>query len=151
MLSAELGTGPRMLTEGDPHRTCDQSARKGRILVVDDHPDILQTLSRLLRMSGFEVVTASDGGDALKVAAEFLPSVILLDIGLPIHDGYEVIRRLRAEPAFRSTPIIAVTGYGGEEDRARTRDAGFDCHLVKPVEIDLLLKTLSQLAAESQE
>jgi DNA-binding response OmpR family regulator len=137
----------RIQDESCPDR--DRSSPKGRILLVDDHPDIVQTLSRLLRMSGFEVAVASDGGDALKKAEEFKPRVILLDIGLPVLDGYEVIRRLRAESAFQATRIIAVTGYGGEDDRARTRDAGFDCHLVKPVQMDVLLATLSRYMAES--
>ncbi len=138
-----------METHDDSCPDSDGATQKGRILLVDDHPDIVQTLSRLLRMSGFEVAAASDGGDALKMAAEFKPRVILLDIGLPVLDGYEVIRRLRAESAFQSTRIIAVTGYGGEDDRARTRDAGFDCHLVKPVQMDVLLATLSRFLAES--
>jgi CheY-like chemotaxis protein len=136
-----------MLLASDRHQEQDRSSQRGRILVVDDHPDIVQTLCCLLRMTGFEVMTASDGRDALKVAAEFHPSVILLDLGLPVLDGYEVIRRLRAEPDLRSIPVIAVTGYGGEDDRARTRDAGFDFHLVKPVQIDVLLAILSRFVA----
>jgi two-component system, chemotaxis family, CheB/CheR fusion protein len=123
------------------------SSRRVRILVVDDHPDIVETFSRLIRMSGYEVVAARDGGDALKKAAEFHPSIILLDIGLPVLDGYEVIRRLRVEAEFRATPVVAVTGYGGVEDRLRIRDAGFDGHLVKPVPLDVLLETLSRFAA----
>ena len=139
-----------MLIDNDPKTGPDPSTSRVRILVVNDHPDIVQTLSRLLRMSGFEVMAALDGGDALRVAAEFRPTVILLDIGLPVLDGYEVIRRLRAETEFRSTPIIAVTGYGGEEDHIRTRKAGFDDHLVKPVQLDVLLAALGRFVPELQ-
>ncbi|MGP0070044.1 MAG: response regulator [Isosphaeraceae bacterium] len=117
---------------------------------MDDHPEIVQTLSRLLRMSGFDVLAAMDGGDALRKAADFCSSLILLDIGLPVLDGFEVIRLLRAQSAFRLTPVIAVKGYGGDDDRVRTRDAGFDGHLVKPVQLDILLATLSRFLAGPQ-
>jgi two-component system, chemotaxis family, CheB/CheR fusion protein len=133
--------------DNEPGLERGPSSRRVRILVVDDHPDIVETFSRLIRMSGYEVVAARDGGDALKKAAEFHPSIILLDIGLPVLDGYEVIRRLRVEAEFRATPVVAVTGYDGEEDRLRIRDAGFDGHLVKPVPLDVLLETLSRFAA----
>lgn len=118
--------------------------RKSRILLVDDQPDIITTLSTLFRMVGFEVMGATNGRDALKIAAEFCPNVILLDIGLPILNGYQVARRLRAESAMDATPIIAMTGYGDVEHRERSREAGFDCHLVKPVGFDVLLKTFSR-------
>ena len=134
-----------MSIENDPHR--DPSSQGVRVLVVDDHPHILQTLSRLLRICGFEVMTASDGRVALEIAAEFRPRFVLLDIGLPIWDGYEVARRLRAEAGLESTTLIAVTAYGAEEDRQRSREAGFDGHLVKPIAPGELLELLSRTEA----
>ena len=118
------------------------------MLIVDDHPDILQTFSRLLRISGFEVMTAPDGPVALQIAAAFRPLVVLLDIGLPIWDGYEVARRLRSEVALQPMTVIAVTCYGAEEDRRRSREAGFDAHLVKPVSLGVLLETLARFGFE---
>jgi CheY-like chemotaxis protein len=105
-----------------------------RILVVDDNVDGLETLATLLELSGHEVRTASDGPAALTAAAEFRPEVVLLDIGLPGMDGYEVARRLRANPLFNGARLIALTGWGQDSDRDRSHDAGFDLHLVKPVD-----------------
>jgi CheY-like chemotaxis protein len=103
-------------------------------LVVDDNVDAAHCLALLLQLNRCEVRTAHDGANALKVADSFQPDVILLDIGLPGMDGYEVARRLREQPAFAKTILVAITGYGREEDVARSREAGFDCHLVKPVD-----------------
>jgi DNA-binding response OmpR family regulator len=135
-----------MRRECEPQRSRDrQSSRKAtRLLVVDDHPDIVLTLSRMLQMCGFEVMTACDGRAALEIAAKFRPRFILLDLGLPVMDGYEVARRLRAEAGSESTTLIAVTGYGSEEARMRSREAGFASHLVKPVDPRALLDLLSQ-------
>ena len=113
--------------------------------MVDDNPDIVKGLSAMLRVSGFKVMSASDGRAALVTAAEFLPGIVLLDIGLPELDGYEVARRLRTEADFRATLIIAITAYGCEEARGRSREAGFDCHLAKPIEFEHLLTKISQL------
>jgi two-component system CheB/CheR fusion protein len=112
---------------GDRHQT-------RRILVVDDNADGLETLAMLLELSGHEVRTASDGPGALTAASEFRPDVILLDIGLPGMDGYEVAGRLRTDPALRGVRLIALTGWGQDTDRERSRGAGFDLHLVKPVD-----------------
>lgn len=125
-------------------RDRDPSGRSARILVVDDNPDIVKGLSAMLRMSGFKVMSALDGRAALVTAAEFLPGIVLLDIGLPELDGYEVARRLRTQAAFKAILIIAITGYGGEEARVQSREAGFDCHLAKPIGFDHLLTTISQ-------
>jgi two-component system CheB/CheR fusion protein len=108
-------------------------SEKIRVLVVDDHPDIVNTYARLLRESGFEVATALNGLDALKLVDEFRPRVTLLDIGLPDLDGYEVARRLRADASLSMMPLIAITAYGAEENRQMAKAVGFDEFLVKPV------------------
>ena len=113
-----------------------------RILIVDDNFDSAHGLARLLRRRDYHVELAHDGLAALKTAIAFRPSAILLDIGLPEMDGYEVARRLRTEPACSHALIIAVSGYGQEEDRQRSRQAGFDHHLVKPVNFDQVRKLL---------
>ena len=105
-----------------------------RILVVDDNADVAETTTLLLTLSGHEVLCAKDGLQALQFAAEFAPEVVLLDIGLPLMDGYEVARRLREMPQTRTSLLIALTGYGQQGDRARGKAAGFDGHLLKPVD-----------------
>jgi CheY-like chemotaxis protein len=111
------------------------------ILVVDDNEDVRKSLCRLLGLHGFEAVGAGDGPSALRIAEDFQPLVVLVDIGLPGMDGYEFARQLRrAQP--RGPRLIAITGYGQPSDRARSRDAGFIAHLVKPVDIDTLLPLL---------
>ncbi len=105
-----------------------------RILVVDDIMDIAESTAMLLRMWGHEVRLAHNGPEAIQAAAEFRPDAVVLDIGLPGMSGYEVARHLRQRPEFHRTLLIAVTGYGQEEDRRRTDEAGFDRHLTKPVD-----------------
>jgi len=105
-----------------------------RILVVDDSADSVESLGMILSMAGHEVQTALDSVTALRIAIEFRPDVALLDIGLPGTDGYEVARRMRAEGALQGTYLVAVTGYGQDEDRRRSEEAGFHAHLVKPVD-----------------
>jgi CheY-like chemotaxis protein len=107
-----------------------------RVLVVDDVPDSIATLAALLRHDGNEVDTAADGIQALAKAREFAPNVILLDLGLPGMSGYEVCRAIREQPWGNSIYIVAVTGWGQAEDRVRTRAAGFNAHLVKPIDYD---------------
>ncbi len=104
-----------------------------RILAVDDYVDAAQMLGRLLRLDGHVVEIAHDGTTAIAIARDFKPDVILLDIGLPDMDGYEIARRLRGEEKFEAT-LIALTGYGQEQDKLRASEAGFDFHLVKPVD-----------------
>ncbi len=105
-----------------------------RILVVDDNQDTAQTLALLLQLQGHETRAAYDGAAALETARGFRPDVVLLDLGLPRMDGYEVARRLRSQPGAAPLFLVALTGWGQAEDRRRTREAGFDCHLVKPVD-----------------
>lgn len=113
-----------------------------RILVVDDNQDAAESLAMLLRMSGHEVMVAHDGHQALAIAAIERPGVVLLDIGLPGMDGYEVCRRVRQQ-GLVDAQIIAMTGYGQDRDRERSREAGFDTHTVKPVEIQELMQLLA--------
>jgi PAS domain S-box-containing protein len=114
-----------------------------RVLIVDDNLHAAESLAVLLRHWGHHVALAHDGPEAIRAAHEHRPSVLLLDIGLPRMDGYRVARRLREHPAFQGLVIIALTGYGQDEDRRRSRDAGFDHHLVKPVDLKFLRTLLS--------
>jgi signal transduction histidine kinase len=113
-----------------------------RILVVDDNRDAAESLAMLLRLGGHEVLVANDGHEALEISATQRPAVVLLDIGLPGMDGYEVCRRVR-EQGLANTQIIAMTGFGQERDRRRSKEAGFDLHTVKPVQIDELMRLLA--------
>jgi CheY-like chemotaxis protein len=113
------------------------------VLVVDDNLDAREALRFLLEDEGHDVATAADGPQALEQARSFVPEIVLLDIGLPGMDGYEVARRLRLLPVCANAVIVAVSGYGQAEDRARSSAAGFDDHLLKPVAPDLLLQIVS--------
>jgi CheY-like chemotaxis protein len=113
-----------------------------RILVVDDNVDAANTLNLLLRSLGHETCVVHDGVKALKMAVEFRPDVVLLDIGMPGLDGYEVARRLNSLKKERRFRIVAVTGWGQESDRERSRAAGFDLHLIKPVDAGTLQRAL---------
>jgi two-component system CheB/CheR fusion protein len=113
-----------------------------RMLIVDDNVDAAETMAMLQRLRGHQTRCAYNGHDGLAIAAEFQPEVVLLDIGLPGMDGLEVARRLRAMPDFSGAFLVAMTGYGRDEDRRMTQEAGFDRHLVKPVDLDLLRKWL---------
>ena len=114
-----------------------------RMLIVDDNRDAADSLGMLLRTTGNEIRTAYDGLEALQVASEFRPEVVLLDIGLPKLDGHEVAQRIRREPWGTRVCLIAVTGWSDESDRARSRAAGFDHHLVKPLDTAHLAQLLS--------
>jgi CheY-like chemotaxis protein len=116
-----------------------------RILVVEDNRDSAESLRMLLELYGYEVTVAYTGPDGVKAAEEWKPNVVLCDIGLPGLDGYGVARQLRRNPATAKTPMIAVTGYGADEDRYRSREAGFDQHMVKPVDPEDLHQALSAL------
>jgi CheY-like chemotaxis protein len=105
-----------------------------RILVVDDNEDAADSLALLLSAMGCETRAAYDGRSALETASEFRPSLILLDIGMPDMNGYEVARGLRQKADLADTVLVALTGWGQNEDRRRSREAGFHYHLVKPVD-----------------
>jgi CheY-like chemotaxis protein/two-component sensor histidine kinase len=119
-----------------------------RILVVDDNEDAAESLALLLRILGAEVRTARDGESALAEFATFKPSVTLLDIGMPGMDGYEVTRRIRRLPGGADVTVIAQTGWGQEEDRLRSKEAGIDHHLIKPVDLSMLEKLLGSTPAK---
>ncbi len=132
-----------------PPRT-DQSAPRcagtsHRILIVDDNRDALESLAALMELAGHAVRAAPDGESALALAASFRPHVLLLDLGLPKLDGYEVARRIRAEPWGKAMVLIALTGWGQDEDRRRTRECGFDSHMVKPLDLQMLTDYLGRL------
>src|SRR5262249_46799779 len=116
-----------------------------RLLVVDDNRDFANTLSMLLETFGHEVRTVYDGKAAVPAATEYHPDAVLLDIGLPGMNGYDVARELRSTPALSRMKLVAFTGYGQEEDRRRVRQAGFDFHLVKPVEVAELARVIDAL------
>jgi PAS domain S-box-containing protein len=117
-----------------------------RILVVDDNVDGARSLEKLLKMRGHEVAVTHDGYAALDEARRFRPSIVLLDIGLPGLNGYEVARRLRKMPRMRDVLLVAMTGWGKEDDRRKSMEAGFNAHLVKPVELPDLEAILSNPA-----
>lgn len=119
------------------------------VLVVDDNIDAAETLALLLQFHGYHVALAHDGASALKQASELRPDLVLLDIGLPGIDGFEVARRLRQQ-GFSKTTIVAVTGYSGAEDVQQALEAGFDHHVVKPVAIELLKELIGQVRAGGQ-
>ena len=118
-----------------------------RILLADDNADALESLATVLRLRGHEVYSAPNGAIALETAARHMPEVALLDIGMPLVDGYEVARRIRAQEWGKSVTLVALTGWGQESDRRRSREAGFDTHLVKPLDLDRLTALLAQLPA----
>jgi PAS domain S-box-containing protein len=120
-----------------------------RVLVVDDNADAADTLAMLLSVRGYDVRVARDGPAALGAARDFHPELVLLDIGLPGMDGYAVARALRADQAYNPLRLVALTGYGREEDRRRSAEAGFDHHLVKPVAPEVLLGILAGAFAPS--
>jgi signal transduction histidine kinase len=116
-----------------------------RILIADDNNDALESLATLLQLSGHEVYTATNGGTALQSAERHLPEVALLDIGMPMLDGYEVAKRIRAQPWGQRITLVALTGWGQDSDRRRSREAGFDSHLVKPLDLETLTDLLARL------
>lgn len=138
--AAKGATAPQPPTKQSLPRLARQSSR---ILVVDDNVDTANGMAKLLSLLGHDVKTAHNGETAIEVAREQRPEVILLDIGLPRLDGYQVVRQLRQEPYCKTALIIAVSGYGQEEDRRKSQEAGFDHHLVKPVDFDTLISLLS--------
>jgi CheY-like chemotaxis protein len=123
-------------------------AAKRRILVADDNRDSASSLAVFLELMGYEVRAVNDGLEAIDTASLFRPAVMLLDLGMPRLDGYEVCRTVRGQPWGDEVVIIAMTGWGQDEDRRRSRDAGFNHHLVKPVQPAALGKLLEGLDSE---
>jgi signal transduction histidine kinase/ActR/RegA family two-component response regulator len=146
-LSTEARAGP---VAQDPVRRV--IAKGLRLLVVDDNQDAVETLSMLLSTLGVEHRTANDGPGALALAERFRPRMVLLDIGMPGMDGYEVARRLRSQSRHEGVVLVALTGWGGEQDHERSQAAGFDHHLRKPADVNELLRLIAtvELEANSQ-
>jgi CheY-like chemotaxis protein/nitrogen-specific signal transduction histidine kinase len=128
--------------------TGSAAAAGARILIVDDNVDTAGGMARLLQLAGHDVRVAHDGHQALEIARGFCPRFVLLDIVLPGMDGYEVARQLRDDPRLRDAIIVAVSGYGEEDDRPRSPDAGFDHYLVKPVDYNALRAVINQPTQE---
>jgi len=122
-----------------------QPGQTWRVLIVDDNADSADSIAAILETSGHEVEVAYSAQKALEMAVEHQPDIVLLDIGLPDMDGYEVAKHLRQTPELKEMRLIAITGYGQESDRQRSREAGFDEHLVKPVEWQKLEELLASL------
>ena len=145
--TVRLPASPPPATTNSAVAASDSSAAKprpARILVVDDNVDTARGMARLLMLVGHTVATAHSGPEAIETARQHRPEVVLLDIGLPGMSGYEVAARLRQEESCQGALIIAVSGYGQDDDRRRSREAGFDHHLLKPLDHDALLELLVQ-------
>jgi two-component system CheB/CheR fusion protein len=133
--------------EVEAQAAAEAPAVRARVLVVEDNADAAEGLRMLLELAGHEVLVAHDGAAALETARNEEPDLMLVDIGLPGIDGYEVARRIRREPSLRHLVLIALTGYGREADRTHALTAGFDHHIVKPVDPDGLMVLIARLAA----
>ena len=119
-------------------------AQGKRVAIVEDNKLQAQSLAMLLEMMGYQVRTASDAASALRMMAEFIPQVALIDIGLPGLNGYELARQVRSMPQLRDITLIAQTGWGTDDDRQQAREAGFQHHLTKPIDHQRLEKILAQ-------
>jgi CheY-like chemotaxis protein len=123
----------------------EKALAKRRILIVDDNRDGAETLAMLLNFLGSDVRVAYDGPSALETMNAYRPDVVLLDIGMPGMDGYEVAGRVRRDPKLQHLTLIALTGWGQEEDRRRCRQVGIDHHMIKPLDLDALQTLLSTI------
>jgi signal transduction histidine kinase len=146
VITSEITAGNGRAAVGlDSNAGAEAVQVRRRILVADDNADALESLATLLELGGHEVFSAANGALALESAERNLPEVALLDIGMPKLDGYEVARRIRAQPWGRRITLVALTGWGQESDRRRSGEAGFDSHLVKPLDLDKLTALLERL------
>jgi CheY-like chemotaxis protein len=136
---------PEKPTQQAPADTTEPSPSKRRILVADDNRDVVESFQIMLRILGHEVQTALDGEEAIEKAEQFRPDVIVLDVGMPMLDGYETASRIRQRPWSRDVVLIAVTGWGNDKDKLKSAAAGFDVHLVKPVDATTILEALEQV------
>jgi PAS domain S-box-containing protein len=144
-----------LATEGLPAEEDEPRERHSaslplRVLVVDDNHDAADSLGVLLTFLGVEVQVVHDGPSALQALTTFRPALVLLDIGMPGMDGYEVARKIREQPAFRDLMLIALTGWGQEEDRRRSHRAGFDYHLIKPTDLEALQALISSVGERAE-
>jgi CheY-like chemotaxis protein len=132
--TAEDETAERRESGGPP----EGGRAASRVLVVDDSHDVLESTATLLELRGYQVQTADNGADALVVAEQFHPELVLLDIGMPGLDGYTVARSMRSKQDLQGVWLVAVSGYGTDSDRKRALEAGFDHHLTKPLDVTVL-------------
>ena len=140
-----LPLSPMRMVERGVAAAEEPAAEAGRrILVADDNHDAAESLAMMLRMGGNDVRTGRDGVEAVSIAQSFRPQVVLLDIGMPRMNGYEAARRIRSEPWGGEMMLIALTGWGQDEDKRRSLDAGFDHHLTKPPDPDVLDQLIAQ-------
>jgi CheY-like chemotaxis protein len=119
-----------------------------KILVVDDHPESADSLSRVLQEFGHETARAYDGRQALELFRRFEPAAVVLDIDMPVLDGYGTARAIRLAPSHRLPVLLALTGLGGHDARRLAFEAGFDAHLVKPARVDALIDLMEKLRSE---
>jgi CheY-like chemotaxis protein len=120
-----------------------------RVLVVDDNRDAADSLGMLLRFTGADAHVVYNGAAALEALEIYQPGIVLLDIGMPGMDGYEVARQIRNQPQFKNVMLVALTGWGQEEDRRRSRSAGFDHHLIKPADVSALQALMASLVGRA--
>ena len=114
-----------------------------RLLLVDDNEDARELLAGLLELQGYEIQAAADAPGALEIAAAWKPQIVVLDLGLPEIDGWELARQLRRVEGLSDARIVALTGYGSDRDRERSREAGIDSHLLKPIEVAQLVRAFT--------
>jgi two-component system CheB/CheR fusion protein len=150
-LPLATGDGVRALAGPEAAPVRRPMPRGGRVVIVEDNADTRELLCQLLQEEGYTCRTAAGGKAALELIRQFEPHVALLDVGLPEMDGFELARRLRAAPETADMHLVALTGYGRASDRVASREAGFDEHLVKPVQPDQLLRALAQLAGQASD
>jgi CheY-like chemotaxis protein len=143
-VSLPLTQTKAMAQDAQPPVARQMPARSRRILVVDDNEDAAESLQRILEIYGHTVRAVGDGSAALEALETFRPSVVLLDIGLPDVDGYEVARRIRATRHGHNICLCAITGWGQAEDKRRAREAGFDEHMTKPVDLGALTALIAR-------
>ena len=136
ILQAPVRTKMPLVDMPTPPADANTAVLSRRVLVVDDSPDSAEAMALLLRLKGHHVETAHDGEEALATAERFRPHAILLDLGMPKLNGFDVCRRIRQQPWGASVLMVAQTGWGQAQDRARTLEAGFDAHLTKPIDPD---------------
>jgi two-component system, sensor histidine kinase len=155
--SAGLGRGSQFIitlpvrqpvptSDPQPEANGRSSVTPHRVLLVDDNRDFVSSMAALIELQGHTVRTAHDGREAEQVALSFQPQIAFLDLGLPLVNGYDLARRLRAQESTARAVLVAVSGWGQDKDRERAREAGFDLHLVKPVEVDQVLQMVGELA-----
>ncbi len=140
----EQSPAARRVVAASPQAKLEHGQRHSRVLVVDDNVDLTRGLARLLQIRGHEVRIAHDGLTGLELAKNSKPDVVLIDIGLPGMDGYQLAAHLRRDESVKDATLIAISGYGQEEDLRQAREAGFDHHLLKPIISDQLIKIVEE-------